>query len=308
MAIFRFLLPCFLLACAAERAPGELFGPAVEQTLVLDAILLVGHPLPDLFVRRTLGPKQTYSLEQAGVRDAVVLLQEGDRDFPYRADPDSAGRYLPPENPPLVAPQTAYTLVVRTASKEARATTTTPNRLKLRQAVLLDDATLEDKRVLRLFGQGEMNPYAAPENQLNYREGVMELRLEPIDAVAFQLALFNLETDSPSLIDEDFLEEDDIQDFERQGNSPPLEAVDNRVRLPWFAVAFAGRHLFKVYALDQNWYDYARTNNEGGGFFGGLIGDNFEEPIFNIEGGIGLFGSAALDSLGFVVEPRSIID
>ena len=308
MAIFRFILPCLMLACAAERGPGELFGPAVEQTLVIDAILLVGHPLPDLFVRRTLAPQQPYTLEQIGVRDAEVLLKQGDQKFLYSADPDSAGRYLPPANTSLVAPQTTYTLEVRTVAKVVRATTTTPDRLKLQQAVLLDDATLEDKRLLHLFHQSDTSPYDAPENQLNYREGILELRLEPIDVVAFQLALFNLEIDSPSLIDEDFLEEDDIQDFERQGNSPPLEAVDNRVRLPWFAVAFAGRHLFKVYALDQNWYDYTRTNNEDGGFFGGLIGDNFERPIFNIEGGIGLFGSAAVDSIGFFVQPRATED
>ena len=99
-------------------------------------------------------------------------------------------------------------------------------------------------------------------------------------------------------------EEDDVEDFDRQGSSPPLEAPDGSIRLPWFAVAFEGRYLFKVYALDQNWFDYTRTSGEDGGFFGGLVGDNFERPQFNLVGGIGLFGAAAVDSVGFYVLPR----
>ena len=76
--------------------------------------------------------------------------------------------------------------------------------------------------------------------------------------------------------------------------------------MPWFAVAYGGRHLFKVYALDQNWYDYTRTNRaENPGFAGGLAGDSFERPLFRIEGGIGLFGSASVDSVGFFVLPRN---
>ncbi|HIF22999.1 MAG TPA: hypothetical protein EYQ27_14115, partial [Gemmatimonadetes bacterium] len=64
--------------------------------------------------------------------------------------------------------------------------------------------------------------------------------------------------------------------------------------LPWFAVAFAGRHVWRTYALDQNWYDFARTDPEtGGGGFGRLATDGFQRPSFAVQGGIGLFGSAA---------------
>ena len=36
----------------------------------------------------------------------------------------------------------------------------------------------------------------------------------------------------------------------------------------------------------------------------GLAGDNFERPLFHVNGGIGIFGSASVDSVGFVVLPR----
>jgi hypothetical protein len=37
---------------------------------------------------------------------------------------------------------------------------------------------------------------------------------------------------------------------------------------------------------------------------GGNAGDGFERPIFHVEGGVGLFGSASVDSIGFVVLPQ----
>ena len=79
------------------------------------------------------------------------------------------------------------------------------------------------------------------------------------------------------------------------------------MRLPWFAIFFEGRYLIKVLALDTNTYDLVRSVPElanGGPGFGGQAGDTFERPIFHLDGGIGLFGSAAVDSIGFTVLPR----
>jgi len=61
-----------------------------------------------------------------------------------------------------------------------------------------------------------------------------------------------------------------------------------------------------MFVLDENWFDLVRSTpqNDGALGFGGNIGDNFERPIFNIEGGIGLFGSASVDSLGFYIHPE----
>jgi hypothetical protein len=66
--------------------------------------------------------------------------------------------------------------------------------------------------------------------------------------------------------------------------------------------------VWRTYALDRNWYDLVRSDPDEGGSFGGLAGDEFERPLFHVEGGIGLFGSAAVDSVGFVVLPRPSLD
>ena len=297
---------CALMAaCSAERKPGELFGPAEPGTLVVDALLIVDHPLPDLFVRETVSPGEIYTRAGAAVTDAEVEIRQGDRTFRYRMDPDSLGRYLPPQGAPSVMPHTDYHLTVRSGGREATAITQTPERLRFQEVVFMDETTLQVKHRLKTFADGADLVFTSPENRLTYLEGLLEVRFQPIDVPAYQVGIFNLESDSERVFESDLFEEEDYEDLERQESSPPFEAMDGTLRMPWFFVYFAGRHIIKIYALDRNWFDFARSGpaNDNGGF-GGLAGDNFERPVFHVEGGIGLFGSASVDSLGFVVLPR----
>ena len=297
----------FLTACAAERQPGDIFGSVEEDNeLVVDGILLVDQPLPELFVRRTLPPGQAYSREAAGVLDARVHVIQGDQIFEYAPDPATPGLYLPPSESPQVEPLTEYRLEVEVEGKQVRASTTTPERMRVQQMVLLDEDTQEIMRTLKSFAEVGDEVYTAPENQLTHLEGIIELHLEKAGE-AYQAALFALE-ENAQLLDEDFPElYDETPEDLRANQSPPFAASDGIVRWPWFAVVYTGRSLIKVYALDHNWFEYARSSpdfQEEQGGFGGLAGDNFERPFFQVEGGIGLFGSASVDSVGFVVLPR----
>ena len=300
------LIVLCLTACAAERQPGDLFGSIEEgNELVVDGILLVGQTLPELFVRRTLPPGQTYSQEVAGVDDAQVRVFQGDQVFEYAPDPATPGRYLPPSESPQVEPLTEYQLEVDVEGKTVRARTTTPERVRVRQAVLLDEDTEEIMRTLKSFAEVGDEVYTAPENQLTHLEGIIELHLEKAGE-AYQAALFALEEDA-QLLYEDLPEiYDETPEALRANQSPPFVASDGIVRWPWFAVVYTGRSLIKVYAVDHNWFEYARSSpdQQEQGDFGGLAGENFERPLFQVEGGIGLFVSASVDSVGFVVLPR----
>ena len=296
----------FLTACAAERQPGELFGSVEEGSeLVVDGVLIVDQPLPELFVRRILPPGQIYSRDAAGVPDAQVRVFQGDQIFEYAPDP-APGRYLPPLEAPLVQTTTEYRLEVEVEGKTVRASTTTPERVRVRQMVLLDEDTQEVMRTLKSFAEVGDEVYTAPENQLTHLEGLIEIHLEKAGE-AYQAALFTLEEDA-QLLDDDFIEiYDRDPDDLRANQSPPFAASDGIVRWPWFAVVYTGRSLIKLYAVDHNWFEYARSSpdfQEEQGGFGGLAGENFERPLFQVEGGIGLFGSASVDSVGFVILPR----
>jgi hypothetical protein len=304
-ALLLLLVHVSLFSCSADREPGELFGPDESGMIVIDALLIVNSPLPGIFVWRTQPPGAVYSRARAAVTEGRVLLRQGEAQFPYRADPGFVGRFLPPKNAPVVLPQTAYNLEVEVEGVTVTAATTTPPHLQIREAVLLDDVSFDVRQALVPFGN-QRDVYSAPENQLHYQDGLIELRINPVDVVAYQLAIFSLDPDSDFVLEADFLEEDDFAEFERFGASPPLGFPDGNGRLPWAVVAFGGRHLFKVYAIDRNWYDYIRTSPDenDGPWAGGLAGENFQRPLFNIDGGIGLFGSAAIDSVGFFVLPK----
>ena len=300
------LLLC-LAACSADRQPGSLFGSAEEDSaLVVDALLLVDQDLPELYVRRSLAADVAYDRGATGVADARVRILQGDRVFEYAPDTQEPGRYLPPPDPPRVEARTEYQLEVEVGGQRLWGRTTTPDRLRVRQAVLIDWETGEVLRTLKSFAEAGEGVWEAPENQLLYLEGVLEIHLEAAAAAGYQAGIFSLD-ESREKVNEDLDEfyDDDVDPSRNE--SPPLAVTEGVLRWPWFAVYYTGRSVVKVYALDQNWFDYARTNadqQEQGGNAGGLAGDNFERPLFSVEGGLGLFGSASADSVGFVVVPR----
>ncbi len=304
---YVFIVLC-LTACTAERQPGDLFGSVEgESELVVDAVLLVGYTLPDLYVRRTLPPGQAYSREEAAVTDAQVRISQGDQVYEYAPAQAEPGHYLPPVEAPLVEALTEYRLEVDVEGQKVQASTTTPERVRIRQAVLLDEETLEIMRTLKSFADVGDQVYTAPENQITYLDGLLELHLDTVAVAGYQAAIFALE-ENPEFVDEDLVDfyDEENTDALRANPSPPLAVSEGIVRWPWIAVAFIGRSLVKVYALDHNWFEYARSSpdlQEQGGF-GGLAGENFERPFFQVEGGIGLFGSASVDSVGFVILPR----
>ena len=294
-----------LVGCQAERSTKSFFGPDASHILVVDALLIVDKPLPDLFVHETADALQPYNRSEMGVTDAEVVIAQGEQMFAYRADPNFAGRYLPPSNAPLVLPRTVYDLSVRSQGRAAQARTETPDKLDIREIALLDDATREVIRVLKKYKDGTV--FLASENQIPYQLGLLEVRFDPLPVIGYQFSVESLDETSNSVLlgDGDHLL--------RHINSPVFEAKDGHVRLPWFTVGWAGPHVMRVYAVDANWFDLIRSSprmvddiGEFSATSGRLAGDNFERPLFRVEGGIGLFGSASVDSVGFVVLPHTL--
>ena len=298
-----------LAGCEAERDPSSLFGPDASGVLVVDALLIVDKPLPRVLISETVNATSRDrfgSLENRdwkGVGDAEVVITQGEQTFVYR--PSSGfftGAYRPPRNAPLVLPNTAYHLRVRSQGREATAQTITPGRFDIREAALLDDETLEVIRPLNRYEDGNVQ-----ENRVVYQDGLLEMRFDPLPVSGYHIAIESLDRSSDFLVDSDLF----ADDFSRYGSSPALAAPDGNLRMPWFIVGFAGRHVLRVYAVEKNWFDLIRSvpeffQDEDGNAFqpGGLAGDNFERPLFNVDGGIGIFGSASVDSVGFVVLPR----
>jgi Domain of unknown function (DUF4249) len=297
------------LACSTDRAPEDFFAPGAAGTPVVDAVLTVGGIFPDVFLTRTLAPGETFSLQKAGIVGAQVRIR-GNPDVDYVGDPDLPGAYHPSNyGPPFdVQPSATYTLSVDLpGGGTLSATTTTPAPIAVGSWVLLDDTGTRVVQQLSTFVEHGDTVYDQPENRLVYGQGLLEIRLDDAPAAAYQVGLLSLDLDSPLLIDTDFLDQSTIDSFTRANHSPPLEVkTSTSLRLPWFAIFYEGRYKMRVFAMDRNWFDLARTDPVlgGGGFgFGGEAGDAITRPIFHVHGGIGLFGSMSADSVGFYVAP-----
>lgn len=298
-----------LIGCSADREPDSLFAPQEVGVLVVDGLLIVDKPLPKVIVRETIAPNGVYLRDQAAVTDAEVTIAQDGVEYVYQHSADSLGHYLPPQMAPLVVPNAQYTIRVRSQGREATASTLTPGRLDIRNAVLLNDETLSVMREFKTYEDGSDVVFTAPENQVPYQLGLLEARFDPLAVDGYHVSIESLDLDSERVLDSDLLDEDDYDDLERYGSSPPFQARDGNLRLPWFAVYYAGRHIIRIYAIDRNWFDLVRSvpqflGDDGSLQPGGLAGDSFEKPLFHVEGGIGIFGSASMDSLGFVVLPK----
>ncbi len=307
MKYFVLMVGCLLLAgCKAERDPSSLFGPDASGTLVVDALLIVDHPLPQVLVSETVKANVGYSEHWAGVGDAEVVITQGNQTFLYSSDL-VPGSYRPPPNAPLVLPNATYHLEVQSQGRVATAQTITPDRLDIREVALLDDETLEVIRPLQRYEDGNV-----AENRVVYQDGLLEMRFDPLPVSGYHIAIESLDPRSDFVIDSDLVDEGERANWERYGSSPAFEGTDGIVRFPWFAVGYAGPHVIRIYAVDKNWFDLVRSvpaffqdDDDGNALQpGGLAGDNFERPLFHVNGGIGIFGSASVDSVGFVVLPR----
>ncbi len=294
------------LSCSTEREGDDLFAPGGVGVPVVDALLVVGQPFSDIYISQTLAPDEPFSRDRAGIDFATVVVVGGGERIVY-ATTGSRGRYVAAiPDTVLVRASTTYRLEVELPdAREVSATTTTPAQLDVREWVLLDESGSTVLQTLSTFEEDGDTVYYQPQNQLVYPENILAARLPDQSNAGYQIGLVNLELDSPLLIDADFLEEDDLDNFTRTNSSPPLD-FESTLRIPWLAIYYAGRYNLRVVALDRNWYDLARTDPQigGGGFgFGGEAGDTTKRPIFHVEGGIGVFGSVSVDSVGFYVNP-----
>lgn len=307
-ALCLFFVSALFLGCSPERDLGELLVPDDVGTLVVDAFLVVGEPFPAIRLTRTGSPDRVYDAGNLVVDNvASMVIEKGGEPFlQYAFDPQSRF-YLPVTNT-IVQPETRYDLTIVTRAEEVvRASTFTPPALRVPDWVLLDDLGEDVIERFARYDEVSSPDQVYETNQVEYARGLLEAQFSRPDVAAFQVSIFSLDLDSDFVIDPDFFEEEDFEDLERIGSSPPLAGEEGRLRLPWFAIFFEGRYLVKVFAMDRNWYDLVRSTpslGEGAPGFGGQAGDEFERPIFHVEGGIGLFGSAAVDSIGFYVLPR----
>ena len=261
--------------------------PAPE--VVVEAYLQAGDPLPPVYLRRSIATDATFDPD-AGLSGAAVsvvhITPDGETADSVAYEEVRAGTYEPVGNPAAVQPRHTYRLHVSVSGERPiRAQTTVPGAIELvraenRQAVYQGPAQ-PSFTVTPGAVEGRQNVFIfTTTSQLDFSQ--------PGDSIRAQLTPFYADA-----IDDD----DSLTDF-RVTSSPPLNEGNYTtnpdgtltIDLPWIAVAFYGENIAAISAIDDNLFNFIRTQEaQQGGLAPGEI-PNVLDPV---QGGAGIFGSYA---------------
>ena len=305
-SILPYLLPAllatvFLAACDSTDA-GEF-----ETEYVVEGYLIAGEPFQPIRLSRTTETNQRYDFTALAIRDAAVrvdlLGDDGnvEASYAFREAPDSLGVYFPEDATLLVKPLGTYRLEVTVPSTNdvITATTVVPDTFRLVDATLTE-AVYQSTEQLELT----VTRSRSPGRDQNYYIFVTE-SLDPREEqlTPFAKAVFEQE-------DDEFNDErlDDLR-----VNGSPILNEDNydvnpdgtlTIRYPWIAIAFFGPNRLIANALDDNLYDFIRSQSvqQGGSTF---APGEIPNPLERVNGAHGVFGSYARVSFElFVIRPE----
>lgn len=261
------------------------------ELVVLEAYAIANRELPDVRLSITVPAMEEYNFSDAALTEASVtislLKQDGsvDQSFDYRQQ--AAGVYRSIDRNHLVEAGRSYRVDITFGdrSEVLSARTTVPRQFEIlsevaesyvyqseNQLELLLSATESDARQnIYVFNTLAREP--STENLTPFYKDAVENR----DA-----ELTEFLNNSSGLINE--------------GNFEILEGQTIQLRFPWIGVAFFGENAVVTNSVDQNLADLVRSEELQ---LGGSTLPPGEIPnlIYNVEGGIGVFGSIATDTV-----------
>lgn len=266
-----------------------------QEMVVIESYAVANRPLPVIHVTTTLPADAEYNKEAAGLTNAVVqvsLLDDNGNEeetFQYIASGSEPGAYWPQLPAHTVIPERTYRLDVQFNDRpeQLRAYTTIPEEFTIVNDVR-DTVVYQSDEQLEL----EISPLQRQESQITFE----------INVTAQNPTLDNLTPFySTSVEDED--SDIEIEDF--FNNSSGLINEENfdirqdgtiSMKFPWIGVAFFGDNLVVTNSVDKNLRDLVRSQEIQ---LGGSTLPPGEIPNvrYNVEGGIGVFGSLSSDTV-----------
>ena len=283
MKIKLLLLPIFgfLLISGCD------FTEDADRTqLVVESYLIAEEPLSTVRLSRTSDVNQLYSFTAnaiTGARVTVDLLGlDGvtvEQSYSFTENSSEPGVYRP-ANPENILPSRTYRLNVNAIGwSPSTSDSLVPGDFDLVEANA-DSVVYQGGEQLEVT----VTPSAYPN-----RQSIFVFTTVSLDPTAENLTPFY----------RDVTDEDDLESIETN-ESPILNEgnfifnPDNTVtiRIPWIAIAFYGPNQLIASALDDNLYDFLRSQGiqQGGSTLGP---GEIPNAIDHVDGGIGIFGSLA---------------
>ena len=261
-----------------------------EEEYFIEGYITAGEPVDQVRLSTTAPFEEKYSFDDYAVYNSDMFIYELD-DRQNRVDSvrlnDRRNGIYQPVTTFVPQPLTDYELETITPENDTiRAFTTVPDTFRVAR-IVRDEATYRSNEQIEV----ELTLSSYPGRQNIYIFSTVALAPEDYPMTPLY------ETDD----EEDRLVTHQIRsNIVTQGGYDINE--DNTISLtyPWLAVAWFGPNKVTVYAIDDNTYDFYRSQDV-------QLGGNTQSPgqienvIYNVEGGIGLFGAMAGASFEFFI-------
>ena len=249
---------------------------AYQEELVLSAYLFEGERLDSVILERTTPFGVRIDDDAIAVDGAQITITSNGETFNLLPLPGRKGRYYLPDH--IIEGGRRYDIEVRAGEHLLKSSTLVPRSISFTG---LNDS-LPPTRVLYL-------------DTNNYGKFVYSLTAGPGDPTHTQYIM--------QVTSLDVLDENKIR------NPPPGPPVDTSAssRYSFFRtspdfrivpslISHFGRNRIALHALDSNWFDYHRM----------VLGSrgNYQPSLNRVEGGLGVFGSSARDTVTVLIRPQ----
>lgn len=269
-----------------------------ESQVAVQAYLQAEAPLDTVRLTRTVGAGDTFDPQATGVQGADVEVRQLDDNgnvvatTPYSED-STPGVYTPMDMD-TVQPATPYQLHVETGDGSTiTSTTTVPGTI---QVVDAKNPTTEYQCTPIQPALTIKSPPRPPSGRQNVYVFTVESLL-PKNQLADNFTPFY---DDQYDADEDSLESFRINSSGLLNEGNFSEGPDGiTVDLPWLGIAFYGANEVAINVVDDNFYDFLRSQSaQQGSFAPGEIPNVIE----HVDGGTGVFGSYARAARNFDIQ------
>lgn len=290
-----------LLGSLVLLAACDSFTPATRPAeYVVESYQVANVTLQPVRLSRTAPVNAAFDVDAQAVTGAQVQIHRLDdrgniaESYPYRPSGEP-GVYVP-LRVAFVRPLTRYRLEVTFPDSDDRITAET-----LVPGALTAAGAVRDSVVYQGTEQFEVvvNPSRYPGRQSYYIFSIQALEADFDHLTPLYRDLIDPDPDDPDALDDYVVNESPIINEDNYEQQPDGSLV---IRVPWLAVVFFGETRVTASALDDNLYDFIRSQSvqQGGST---LAPGEIPNVLTHVTGGTGIFGSLARVTLGVFIAP-----
>ncbi|MEX0610077.1 MAG: DUF4249 family protein [Balneolaceae bacterium] len=266
-----------------------------EELYVVESYLIEGRELPGINISTTAPANAFYTFEDVAVEDAVVEIRlmsdenpnEVEQVFPYTIT--NPGRYSSTISH-FVQPLRTYELYITfpNSDEEISAQTIVPETFQIMEgvqdSVVYQGSVQLEITVSESFYPGRQNIFIF--NSISLSPTIENL-------TPFYYGFFE---DSDGTPDDLILLANNNSGIINEGNFEINPDGSFTIKYPWIGFSFFGDNLLVANTIDDNVYDYVRSQSvQLGG--SSLSPGEIQNVIHNIRGAVGVFGAIASDTV-----------